>query len=134
MKRLKASIEAMAPAMPPTMEKPSACTPDSSAFAVPKNMAPQSAPEPGGDGIGAGMRHAVGGQRVGRQEMARHQPEGRHRREPGRDVEDGVDVGQAEVGHLALPFLAIMAPLVSGVERTRSLAAVSAIRTILRSS
>ena len=45
-KRLKTSIEAMAPAMPPTMEKPSACTPDSSAFAVPKNMAPHSAPMP----------------------------------------------------------------------------------------
>ena len=45
-KRLKASIAAMAPAMPPTIEKPSACRPDSSAFAVPKNMAPQSAPEP----------------------------------------------------------------------------------------
>ena len=44
--RLKASMAAIAPAMPPTMEKPSACTPDNSALAVPKNMAPQSAPAP----------------------------------------------------------------------------------------
>jgi hypothetical protein len=36
----------MAPAMPPTMEKPSACMPESSALAVPKNIAPHSAPQP----------------------------------------------------------------------------------------
>ena len=44
--RLNASIEAIAPARPPTIEKPSACTPLSQVLRVPKNIAPHSAPEP----------------------------------------------------------------------------------------
>jgi hypothetical protein len=44
--RLKASTAAMAPARPPTIEKPMARSPESRAFAVPKNMAPHSAPQP----------------------------------------------------------------------------------------
>ena len=49
----------------------------------------------GGDGVEAGMGHAIGGQRLSRNEMTRRPPEHRHRGQPRRDVEDGVDVGQA---------------------------------------
>ena len=44
--RLNASTAAMAPARPPAIEKPSAWTPLSQVFMVPKNSAPATAPDP----------------------------------------------------------------------------------------